>query len=166
MECVSVRFGREAFPEIPKFRCWCQSRAWEAGCHHDLKRFVGATLVMPCWHRSGFLFLPWHHSSVFLKVFASFLKGMKNDEKQGVTASWVKPCTSKKCMPLNFLGLGVGGGCGIGVGLGWGFGSAFGSQYRNSRVTFDGTDFINKGHSEERDSKDLAKGTRKAHSSQ
>ncbi|XP_004238110.1 protein TRIGALACTOSYLDIACYLGLYCEROL 5, chloroplastic isoform X2 [Solanum lycopersicum] len=69
-------------------------------------------------------------------------------------------------MPLNFLGLGVGGGCGIGVGLGWGFGSAFGSQYRNSRVTFDGTDFINKERSEERDLKDPAKGTGKALSSQ
>ncbi|KAF3671739.1 Cytochrome b5 [Capsicum annuum] len=40
-------------------------------------------------------------------------------------------------MPLNFLGLGVGGGCGIGVGLGWGYGAAYGSKYRNSRVTFE-----------------------------
>nr|XP_009795245.1 PREDICTED: cytochrome b5 [Nicotiana sylvestris]XP_016485365.1 PREDICTED: cytochrome b5-like [Nicotiana tabacum] len=62
-------------------------------------------------------------------------------------------------MPLNFLGLGVGGGCGIGVGLGWGFGTAFGSQYRNSRVTFDGTDFVTKEHNEERDAKDLFKDT-------
>ncbi|XP_060199357.1 cytochrome b5 [Lycium barbarum] len=61
-------------------------------------------------------------------------------------------------MPLNFLGLGVGGGCGIGVGLGWGFGTAFGSQYRNSRVTFEGKDF-NKESSEERESKEVAKGT-------
>ncbi|CAH9078179.1 unnamed protein product [Cuscuta europaea] len=43
-------------------------------------------------------------------------------------------------MPMNFLGLGAGGGCGIGMGLGWGFGSGFGSQYRNSRVTFDGSE--------------------------
>ncbi|KAK3011708.1 hypothetical protein RJ639_011658 [Escallonia herrerae] len=43
-------------------------------------------------------------------------------------------------MPLNFLGLGAGGGCGVGLGLGWGFGTAFGSQYRNSRVTFQGID--------------------------
>ncbi|KAL3514396.1 hypothetical protein ACH5RR_027113 [Cinchona calisaya] len=42
-------------------------------------------------------------------------------------------------MPLNFLGLGVGG-CGVGVSLGWGFGAAFGSQYRNSRVIFQGID--------------------------
>ncbi|XP_009795245.2 protein TRIGALACTOSYLDIACYLGLYCEROL 5, chloroplastic [Nicotiana tabacum] len=69
-------------------------------------------------------------------------------------------------MPLNFLGLGVGGGCGIGVGLGWGFGTAFGSQYRNSRVTFDGTDFVTKEHNEERDAKDLFKDTRKAQASQ
>ncbi|CAN4122590.1 unnamed protein product [Withania somnifera] len=68
-------------------------------------------------------------------------------------------------MPLNFLGLGVGGGCGIGVGLGWGFGSAFGSQYRNSRVTFEGIDFVKK-ESREGDSKELANGTRKAHASQ
>ncbi|VFQ62307.1 unnamed protein product [Cuscuta campestris] len=40
-------------------------------------------------------------------------------------------------IPMNFLGLGAGGGCGIGVGLGWGFGTAFGSQYRNSRVSFE-----------------------------
>ncbi|KAF7830566.1 protein TRIGALACTOSYLDIACYLGLYCEROL 5, chloroplastic isoform X2 [Senna tora] len=44
-------------------------------------------------------------------------------------------------MPLNFLGLGVGGGCGVGVGLGWGFGTAFGSQYRSSRIIFQGVEF-------------------------
>ncbi|GKV04492.1 hypothetical protein SLE2022_213220 [Rubroshorea leprosula] len=44
-------------------------------------------------------------------------------------------------VPLNFLGLGAGGGCGIGLGLGWGFGTAFGSQYRSSRVTFQGLEF-------------------------
>ncbi|KAI5655216.1 hypothetical protein M9H77_32403 [Catharanthus roseus] len=43
-------------------------------------------------------------------------------------------------MPLNFLGLGVGGGCGVGFGLGWGFGTGFGSQYRDSRVRFQGID--------------------------
>ncbi|CAN4092617.1 unnamed protein product [Withania somnifera] len=69
-------------------------------------------------------------------------------------------------MPLNILGLGVGGGCGIGVGLGWGFGSAFGSQYRNSRVTFEGIDFVNKASSKERDSKELAKSSSKANASQ
>ncbi|XP_028806936.1 protein TRIGALACTOSYLDIACYLGLYCEROL 5, chloroplastic isoform X1 [Neltuma alba] len=47
-------------------------------------------------------------------------------------------------MPLNFLGLGAGGGCGIGVGLGWGFGTAFGSQYRSSRITFQGVEFDSK----------------------
>lgn len=34
----------------------------------------------------------------------------------------------------------AGGGCGVGLGLGWGFGTAFGSQYRSSRVTFQGTE--------------------------
>ncbi|KAJ8773286.1 hypothetical protein K2173_028463 [Erythroxylum novogranatense] len=47
-------------------------------------------------------------------------------------------------MPLNILGLGAGGGCGVGLGLGWGFGTAFGSQYRNSRVTFQGVEFHRK----------------------
>ncbi|XP_028806938.1 protein TRIGALACTOSYLDIACYLGLYCEROL 5, chloroplastic isoform X2 [Neltuma alba] len=37
-----------------------------------------------------------------------------------------------------------GGGCGIGVGLGWGFGTAFGSQYRSSRITFQGVEFDSK----------------------
>ncbi|XP_077214935.1 glycine-rich protein [Tasmannia lanceolata] len=44
-------------------------------------------------------------------------------------------------MPLQTLGLGIGGGCGVGFGLGWGFGSAFGSQYRTTRVKFQGIDF-------------------------
>ncbi|KAK9269962.1 hypothetical protein L1049_025535 [Liquidambar formosana] len=48
-------------------------------------------------------------------------------------------------MPLNTLGLGVGGGCGVGLGLGWGFGTAFGSQYRSARVTFQGMDFNSSG---------------------
>ncbi|XP_072992716.1 protein TRIGALACTOSYLDIACYLGLYCEROL 5, chloroplastic [Typha latifolia] len=44
-------------------------------------------------------------------------------------------------MPLNTFGLGIGGGCGVGVGLGWGFGSAFGCQYLNSKVRFQGIEF-------------------------
>ncbi|KAJ0973770.1 hypothetical protein J5N97_015735 [Dioscorea zingiberensis] len=47
-------------------------------------------------------------------------------------------------MPLHTFGLGIGGGCGVGLGLGWGFGSAFGSQYRNSKVRFHGIEFDNK----------------------
>ncbi|KAK2974773.1 hypothetical protein RJ640_027134, partial [Escallonia rubra] len=50
-------------------------------------------------------------------------------------------CLFGSGMPLNLLGFGAGGGCGVGLGLGWGYGTAFGSQYRNSRVTFEGTDF-------------------------
>nr|GMC55171.1 protein TRIGALACTOSYLDIACYLGLYCEROL 5, chloroplastic isoform X2 [Ipomoea batatas] len=69
-------------------------------------------------------------------------------------------------MPLNFLGLGAGGGCGVGVGLGWGFGTAFGSKYRNSRVTFEGGDFHSKDGSKGRESKDSSKSTRKTHASQ
>ncbi|KAL0432555.1 UNVERIFIED_CONTAM: hypothetical protein Slati_2589800 [Sesamum latifolium] len=63
-------------------------------------------------------------------------------------------------MPLNILGLGAGGGCGIGIGLGWGFGSAFGSQYHNSRVVFQGIEFESK-TSEEKDSMNLLKNTQK-----
>lgn len=59
-----------------------------------------------------------------------------------------------------------GGGCGIGVGLGWGFGTAFGSKYRNSRVTFEGSDFHSKDGSKGIESKDLSKSTRKTHASQ
>ncbi|PKI42612.1 hypothetical protein CRG98_036994 [Punica granatum] len=51
-------------------------------------------------------------------------------------------------MPLNFLGLGAGGGCGVGLGLGWGFGTAYGSQYRSSRVTFQGFEFSSKNQTE------------------
>nr|GMC50495.1 protein TRIGALACTOSYLDIACYLGLYCEROL 5, chloroplastic isoform X1 [Ipomoea batatas] len=69
-------------------------------------------------------------------------------------------------MPLNFLGLGAGGGCGVGVGLGWGFGTAFGSKYRNSRVTFEGGDFHSKDGSKGRESKDSSISTRKTHASQ
>ncbi|CAA3019083.1 cytochrome b5 [Olea europaea subsp. europaea] len=69
-------------------------------------------------------------------------------------------------MPLNFLGLGAGGGCGVGLGLGWGFGTAFGSQYRNSRVTFEGTGFDRKNHNEERDSENPRKKVQKIHASQ
>ncbi|KAL3505074.1 hypothetical protein ACH5RR_034915 [Cinchona calisaya] len=72
---------------------------------------------------------------------------------------------SANCMPLNFLGLGAGGGCGVGVGLGWGFGTAFGSQYRNSRVIFQGIDFDIKNSDKAIESKDLSKSTRKVHTS-
>uniref|UniRef100_A0A2P2IQ31 Uncharacterized protein n=1 Tax=Rhizophora mucronata TaxID=61149 RepID=A0A2P2IQ31_RHIMU len=58
-------------------------------------------------------------------------------------------------MPLNALGLGAGGGCGVGLGLGWGFGTAFGSQYRSSRVTFPGIDFHGKDESDNSNSKHL-----------
>ncbi|KAI3871829.1 hypothetical protein MKX03_027736, partial [Papaver bracteatum] len=34
-----------------------------------------------------------------------------------------------------------GGGCGVGIGLGWEFGTAFGSHYRTTKTTFEGTDF-------------------------
>ncbi|XP_078173022.1 uncharacterized protein LOC144566857 isoform X2 [Carex rostrata] len=47
-------------------------------------------------------------------------------------------------MPLNAFGMGAGGGCGIGFGLGWGFGSAFGCQYRSSKVQFHGFEFNKK----------------------
>ncbi|KAI3460175.1 hypothetical protein Pfo_016838 [Paulownia fortunei] len=61
-------------------------------------------------------------------------------------------------MPLNILGIGAGGGCGVGLGLGWGFGSAFGSQYHNSRVTFQGMEFNSK-TSEQKESKNLLENT-------
>lgn len=48
----------------------------------------------------------------------------------------------------------AGGGCGVGLGLGWGFGSAFGSQYRSSRVTFQGLEIGNKVRNEEKGLKD------------
>ncbi|XP_021903603.1 protein TRIGALACTOSYLDIACYLGLYCEROL 5, chloroplastic isoform X1 [Carica papaya] len=54
-------------------------------------------------------------------------------------------------VPLNILGLGAGGGCGVGFGLGWGFGTAFGSKYRSSRVTFEGTELGRKDQSDSRD---------------
>ncbi|KAA8537829.1 hypothetical protein F0562_027591 [Nyssa sinensis] len=69
-------------------------------------------------------------------------------------------------MPLNFWGLGAGGGCGVGLGFGWGFGTAFGSQYRSSRVTFQGMDFNSKSQIEGRESTGLSKSTPKVHSSQ
>ncbi|PKU66420.1 hypothetical protein MA16_Dca009663 [Dendrobium catenatum] len=55
---------------------------------------------------------------------------------------------SVRGMPLPMLGLGIGGGCGVGFGLGWGFGSGFGSQYRSSKVIFDGIQFDAKGQSD------------------
>lgn len=48
----------------------------------------------------------------------------------------------------------AGGGCGVGLGLGWGFGSAFGSQYRSSRVTFQGLEFSSKGQNDEKELRD------------
>lgn len=49
-----------------------------------------------------------------------------------------------------------GGGCGVGVGIGWGFGTAFGSQYRSSRITFQGVEFDSK---EKGISNDVSKGS-------
>ncbi|KAJ4962211.1 hypothetical protein NE237_022150 [Protea cynaroides] len=57
-------------------------------------------------------------------------------------------------LPLNILGLGVGGGCGVGLGLGWGFGTAFGGQYRTSKITFQGTNFNDEGRSDGKTMKD------------
>ncbi|KAL9663728.1 hypothetical protein QQ045_019119 [Rhodiola kirilowii] len=58
-------------------------------------------------------------------------------------------------VPLNILGIGAGGGCGVGLGLGWGFGSAFGSQYRSSKLTFQGMDFTGSGEGKANKSTDL-----------
>ncbi|KAJ7958231.1 cytochrome b5-like [Quillaja saponaria] len=84
-------------------------------------------------------------------------------------------------MPLNFLGLGAdtwssplvtvlkyfaGGGCGVGLGLGWGFGTAFGSQYRASRVTFQGVDFNSKEIAKSGELKDQSKSTSELGASQ
>lgn len=43
----------------------------------------------------------------------------------------------------------IGGGCGVGLGLGWGFGSAYGCQYRSSRVQFQGIEFQKKSEGDE-----------------
>lgn len=60
------------------------------------------------------------------------------------------------------LGYGFeGGGCGVGLGLGWGFGTAFGSQYRTSRVQFQGVEFDRKEQSSGREVKDLPGSTQK-----
>ncbi|GAY47948.1 hypothetical protein CUMW_108280 [Citrus unshiu] len=69
-------------------------------------------------------------------------------------------------MPLNLLGLGAGGGCGVGLGLGWGFGAAFGSQYRSSRVTFQGTEFGRKDKNDRKEVKDIRESTQKVRASQ
>ncbi|KAK6938605.1 hypothetical protein RJ641_032113 [Dillenia turbinata] len=69
-------------------------------------------------------------------------------------------------MPLNILGLGAGGGCGIGLGLGWGFGTAFGSQYRASRITFEGIDFSSKDQSDGKKIMDTSKRTQELRVSQ
>ncbi|KAL8127996.1 hypothetical protein AgCh_014790 [Apium graveolens] len=63
-------------------------------------------------------------------------------------------------MPVNILGLGAGGGCGVGLGLGWGFGSGFGSQYRSSRLTFQGTEFNRSSVDQDKDL-DITKSTLK-----
>ncbi|KAL5777633.1 hypothetical protein ACOSP7_010559 [Xanthoceras sorbifolium] len=69
-------------------------------------------------------------------------------------------------MPLNILGLGAGGGCGVGLGLGWGFGNAFGSQYRSSRVTFQGLEIGRKDQSNDgREFKDIPESTEKVRAS-
>lgn len=54
-----------------------------------------------------------------------------------------------------------GGGCGIGLGLGWGFGTGFGSQYRSSRVMFQGMEFNKKEQSDDA-FKDLSETTQEA----
>ncbi|KAF9619635.1 hypothetical protein IFM89_007956 [Coptis chinensis] len=59
-------------------------------------------------------------------------------------------------VPLSILGLGAGGGCGVGLGLGWGFGTAFGSQYRTSKITFQGID-LTKDQRDEKMLTDLSK---------
>lgn len=59
-----------------------------------------------------------------------------------------------------------GGGCGVGLGLGWGFGTAFGSQYRSSRVTFQGLEIGKKDQSDGREFKDITKNTEKVRASQ
>lgn len=55
-----------------------------------------------------------------------------------------------------------GGGCGVGLGLGWGFGTAFGSQYRSSRVTFQGLEFGSDG----KEFKDVSESNQKVRNSQ
>ncbi|KAK1392369.1 hypothetical protein POM88_011425 [Heracleum sosnowskyi] len=64
-------------------------------------------------------------------------------------------------MPMNILGLGAGGGCGVGLGLGWGFGTGFGSQYRSSRLTFQGMEFNRNSAGQDKDL-DVTKSTLKA----
>ncbi|KAG5543540.1 hypothetical protein RHGRI_016317 [Rhododendron griersonianum] len=69
-------------------------------------------------------------------------------------------------MPLNFLGLGAGGGCGVGLGLGWGFGTAFGSQYRSSRVMFQGVEFTNQSQTDSKESTNSSRISKKVHGGQ
>ncbi|WCJ35523.1 Protein TRIGALACTOSYLDIACYLGLYCEROL 5 chloroplastic [Euphorbia peplus] len=69
-------------------------------------------------------------------------------------------------MPVNVLGMGIGGGCGVGLGLGWGFGAAFGSQYRSSRVTFQGIELGKNEETDSGESKNLLKSTREVRASQ
>ncbi|KAK2660166.1 hypothetical protein Ddye_006699 [Dipteronia dyeriana] len=68
-------------------------------------------------------------------------------------------------MPLNILGLGAGGGCGVGLGIGWGFGTAFGSQYRSSRVTFHGSEIGSKDQSDGRELKNIPESSEKVRAS-
>ncbi|XP_059635444.1 protein TRIGALACTOSYLDIACYLGLYCEROL 5, chloroplastic-like [Cornus florida] len=58
-----------------------------------------------------------------------------------------------------------GGGCGIGLGLGWDSGTAFGSQYRSDRFTFQGMEFKRKGQGEGRES-GISKSSPNLHASQ
>ncbi|OMO70709.1 hypothetical protein COLO4_28544 [Corchorus olitorius] len=69
-------------------------------------------------------------------------------------------------MPLNVLGLGAGGGCGVGFGLGWGFGSVYGSQYRSSRVTFQGIEFGKEDQRQHGELKEIQKSTKQVRASQ
>ncbi|XP_052189145.1 protein TRIGALACTOSYLDIACYLGLYCEROL 5, chloroplastic isoform X8 [Diospyros lotus] len=79
-------------------------------------------------------------------------------------------------MPLSFLGVGAGtqqlirililegGGCGVGLGLGWGFGTAFGSQYRSSRVVFQGIDVDRRQETDVNESTNTSSSSRKVKS--
>ncbi|KAK6257256.1 hypothetical protein QUC31_000715 [Theobroma cacao] len=69
-------------------------------------------------------------------------------------------------MPLSLLGLGAGGGCGVGFGLGWGFGSAYGSQYRSSRVTFQGLEFGKEDRTKDGEFKVIPKSSKEIRESQ
>lgn len=59
-----------------------------------------------------------------------------------------------------YIGTHEGGGCGVGLGLGWGFGSGYGSQYRSSRLTFQGMEFNRNSVDQDKDL-DITKSTLK-----